>query len=365
MKSEIDGIVDFSKIRYAQCWEDADVLLPALGDIRGKEILSIGSAGDNSLAILTRNPKKVIAVDMSASQIACIELKKAMYRNLKYDDMLAFAGIRSCENRMEIYQSFRDQLPAETAQFWDTNQNSLKKGFFHTGKFEHYFHLFYLLLRLIHTETTIASLVAEKSKSEREVFYDKKWNTLCWKMLFYFFFSKTIMGKLGRDPSFFKYVETSVADNILKRTRYACVEMDPSKNPYLQYILYKNYDDVLPFSLRRENFDKIKDNIELLECKRNSLEDFLIKSQTKYGGFNLSDIFEYMSNDSMEKLYRQLLEHAESNAHIVYWNMLVPRSYPVSEKSMVREESMLENQLFGQDKAFFYSALHIEKVIGE
>ena len=33
MRAEIAGRVDFSGIRYAQCWEDADVLLEGL-DIR-------------------------------------------------------------------------------------------------------------------------------------------------------------------------------------------------------------------------------------------------------------------------------------------------------------------------------------------
>jgi len=63
MSSEIGKKADFSLIRYAQCWEDADVLLEAL-DIRpGHVCLSIASGGDNTLALLSRRPERVLAVD--------------------------------------------------------------------------------------------------------------------------------------------------------------------------------------------------------------------------------------------------------------------------------------------------------------
>lgn len=39
---------DFSFLRYAQCWEDADVLLEALDVGPDSVCLSIASAGENS-----------------------------------------------------------------------------------------------------------------------------------------------------------------------------------------------------------------------------------------------------------------------------------------------------------------------------
>jgi len=49
-------------IRYANCWEDADILLEGLNPEQGAKILSIGSAGDNSFAFLANNPEVVVAV---------------------------------------------------------------------------------------------------------------------------------------------------------------------------------------------------------------------------------------------------------------------------------------------------------------
>ncbi len=44
--------VDFNIIRYANCWEDADILLEGLSPAEGSKILSIGSAGDNSFSTI-------------------------------------------------------------------------------------------------------------------------------------------------------------------------------------------------------------------------------------------------------------------------------------------------------------------------
>ena len=43
MKSEIQDHAEFLRIRYAQCWEDADILCDALETERGGRHLSIGS----------------------------------------------------------------------------------------------------------------------------------------------------------------------------------------------------------------------------------------------------------------------------------------------------------------------------------
>ena len=61
--TEAAARADFSAIRYAQCWEDADVLVAALDPQPGHVCLSIASAGDNALALLSRGPARVIAVE--------------------------------------------------------------------------------------------------------------------------------------------------------------------------------------------------------------------------------------------------------------------------------------------------------------
>ena len=62
MTAEIAAKANFENIRYAQLWEDADVLCDALNGDAGRTFVSICSAGDNALSLLTLDPKRVTNV---------------------------------------------------------------------------------------------------------------------------------------------------------------------------------------------------------------------------------------------------------------------------------------------------------------
>ncbi len=80
-ESQIAGKARFDDIRYAQLWEDADVLVAGLDTRAGATLVSICSAGDNALAMLTLDPAKVVVVDLSTAQIACLTLRMAAIRS--------------------------------------------------------------------------------------------------------------------------------------------------------------------------------------------------------------------------------------------------------------------------------------------
>src|SRR5215510_11860611 len=110
MGSEVAGKADFSGIRYAQCWEDADILIEGL-DIRpGDVCLSIASAGDNALAMLTCNPNRVIALDLSSAQLACLELRVAAYQTLEHGELLELIGSTPSRRRRALYARCRPRL---------------------------------------------------------------------------------------------------------------------------------------------------------------------------------------------------------------------------------------------------------------
>src|SRR6476646_3842988 len=105
--SEGAANADFSDIRYAQCWEDADVLLEGLDVQPGDVCLSIASAGDNALALLTRDPARVVALDLSPAQLACLELRVGAYRNLAHGELLELIGSRPSDRRAALYARCR------------------------------------------------------------------------------------------------------------------------------------------------------------------------------------------------------------------------------------------------------------------
>ena len=363
MRSEAAGRADFSGIRYAQCWEDADVLLSALEPGPGKRCLSIASAGDNTLALLSRDPESVLALDLSPAQLACLELRVAAYRTLQHGELLELIGSVDSDARPRLYEACRKHLSSGARAFWDDRPDLIAGGVGSAGKFEHYFRMFReRVLPLVHPRETVRELLRSKSGDERRSFYRNRWNNWRWRLMFRMFFSRKLMGLLGRDPEFFRYVEDSVSERILKRTEYALTELDPAVNPYIHWILTGRYAGALPAALREANFEPIRRNLDRLEWRRGSLEESLGPHQ-KFDCFNLSDIFEYMSPPSYEQLLRLIISSARSGGRLVYWNMLAPRRRPDSLATSLRPLAELSSQLFARDQAFFYGALVVEEVI--
>ncbi|HNB21622.1 MAG TPA: DUF3419 family protein [Candidatus Melainabacteria bacterium] len=361
--SEIENHADFSRIRYAQCWEDADILLKALNIKTGDVCLSVASAGDNSLSLLTANPAKVIAVDFNRQQIACLELKARAIKHLTYDELLCLVGVRAGD-RLSLYAKIRPHLSNETKTFFDVQKLDLSRGIGHAGKFEKYFEIFRnAALPFVHSKETCDELLVKREVDDRRRFFDEVWNTPKWRTLFRMFFSRKVMGLLGRDPAFFQYVQTDVAQAILDRTEYALTALDPAENPYLQWILKGNYITALPHYLRKENYEAIKANIDKLELRVGSIESVLEELPAgSVDKFNLSDIFEYMSMDNYHRLLSQLVLSARTGARLVYWNMLAPRCRPEKMAPVLKSHTELAQQLHKEDKAFFYSKLVIEEI---
>ena len=370
MQSEAATCADFSQIRYAQCWEDADILLEAL-DIRpGDSCLSIASAGDNTLAMLSRAPGRIVALDLNPAQLACLELRVAAYRTLTHAELLLLIGSTGSETdsagkRSDLYHRCAPLLSKESRVFWDVHEDLVAGGIGGTGKFERYFRVFrQRIMPLIHSRKRIVELLRGGALEERERFYAEKWDTWRWRILFRLFFSRQAMGRFGRDPAFFRYVQGSVADRILARTKHALVALNPAENPYLQWILTGRHTTALPCALRPENFDAIRANLDRLEWRCQSIEEFLEKEGPRsIQRANLSDIFEYMSDENCACLLERLAAAGVSGGRLAYWNMLAPRCAPDRMANRLRPLRDLAKRLHAKDKAFFYSNFIVEEIV--
>jgi S-adenosylmethionine-diacylglycerol 3-amino-3-carboxypropyl transferase len=360
--SEVARKANFSILRYAQCWEDTDVLLEALDIQPGDDCLSIASGGDNTLAMLAREPRRVIALDLSPAQLACLELRIAAYRELNHRELLEFHGSVPSVRRISFYRRCRRHLSEEARALWDARTAELSLGFGHLGKFERYLARFRsAVLPLIHSQRVIESLLEPRTADEREAFYRDVWDTWRWRLAFRLFFSRRAMGRWGRDHGFFQYANGNVAECLLQRARYAVTALDPSTNPYVQWILTGGHRTALPFALREENFEAIRRNLHRLEWRCQSLEDFLVADGGPIDCFNLSNVFEYMSPGNYRCLLERMARFSLRGARLAYWNLFARRECPAEMNALWRPLPELARRLHDQDKAFFYSRFVVEE----
>ena len=363
VRSEIEEHAKFDIIRYSQVWEDAEILLEALEIKEEDNILSIASAGENVISMLIKNPNKIYAIDLNINQIFCTEFKLRSYKYLDYEECMKLLGVIDCEERIDIYEKIKDKLSEKTRNYFEENIEYVKRGIINIGKFENYFNIFgKKILPIIHNKKTREDLLKKKTREDRIEFYNRKWNNLRWKMLFRIFFSKTIMGKMGRDKAFFKYVNVNVPEHILERTKYAITELDTSENSYLHYIINGKYDNILPVAYRKENFQLIKNNIDKVILLSESIETFINREDVeKVNKYNLSDMFEYMSDEQMCQIVEKILEKAETGTRLAYWNMLSDKRASKYFDNLEYKKQVSEN-LLKKDKAFFYSKFIVEEV---
>jgi S-adenosylmethionine-diacylglycerol 3-amino-3-carboxypropyl transferase len=364
MNDRIENRARFDLIRYANCWEDADILLQAMEIKPEGSYLSVSSAGDNTLSLLSGNPAQVIAADLSSAQLACLDLRKAAFLNLDYEEVLQFLGLREAADRTKVYRLLSGSLSAPSRAFWDEHPEFIKQGIIHVGKLESYFRMFRKwILPLVHGAVDIGELMRPKEIAERQEFYQRRWDTVPWRLIFRLFFSKTVMGRLGRDPEFFRYVKGDVARRLLQRAKYALTVLPTHDNPYLEYILTGNFSRALPHYLRPEQYEAIREGLGKLVLFKGGIGEALEAHRgVKFDGFNLSDIFEYMSyGDYVQHLHR-LIDSSKTGGRLVYWNMLADRLPPARCRDCLEPPENQSLELFRQDKAFFYNAFRIEVV---
>jgi S-adenosylmethionine-diacylglycerol 3-amino-3-carboxypropyl transferase len=331
----------------------------------GDTCLTVASAGDNTLSLLTRDPARVVAVDLSPAQLAALELRVAGYRELSHAELLELIGSRPSTRRGALYARCRPLLYADSRRFWDRHPGRIASGIGAAGKFERYLSTFRRwVLPLVHPRARATQLLRAACPAERVRFYDEVWDTRPWRALFRGFFSERVLGWLGRDPSFFRYANESVAEHLLSRVRYALTVLDPDVNPYVHWILTGTHGVALPHALRPENFELIRDRLDRLEWHRVPIEE-LLESRVLpvVDRMNLSNIFEYVAPDRFRALIERLASAARTGARLMYWNMIVPRTGADVAPDRVQSLSALSEELFARDKVFFYSALRVEEVI--
>ncbi len=350
-----------SKLRYSQCWEDVNPLLQQISGLTNARVLSVAAAGDNTLSIASLpQVKEVLAFDFSRAQLALLELKMAAFHSLSHLEVLYFLGARGdrayADYRLAVYNRLRKQLSQASREFFDSHRGKIKIGVIHSGKLDSYFRLFSsFVLPLLHDSKTIDDLLQAKSCQEQELFYEQRWHTGAYKIACRVFFSRLSISLLGRDHDCFDQASDSFGNFIERAVEQHLKFGHLSDNHYLHYILRGGYGEQLPHYLEARNYEAVKDSlskIKLVEADLHSLASNL--PANSIDAFNLSDVFEYMSDAEAAKLAHSLQRAARPGARLVYWNMLVRRDLGSYLKNQVQDVTKYDAYLPTYCRTFFY-----------
>jgi S-adenosylmethionine-diacylglycerol 3-amino-3-carboxypropyl transferase len=366
MKTDILDRARFDIIRYAQCWEDPYLNQQALAVTEDDYVVSIASGGDNTFALLLDNPKTVVGCDISEVQLFLCELKKLAIAHLSYSEMLALLGITYSSQRLKLFDSIKNMLPTQARHYFESRRADIESGIIHAGKFENYFrHFRQKVLPLTHGPKVIERLLHCMTLEEQQEVYHRYWDNPKWRLVFRLFSSKFVLGHFGRDPEFFKYVkESSVTELVQRRIKHVLTTLPIQDNFYLHYIFTGRYlkPEALPPYLLEKNFDTLKSRIDRVSFCRESAEDHMLRlPKGTVSKINYSNIFEYMSETSMEAIFQVLVERGRPGMTIAYRNLFVPRQCPTAFRSYFETDEALGKKLHQLDRSMFYQRFVVER----
>ena len=351
-------MADFSFIRYANCWEDTNILLDAL-EIEGKVGLSVLSGGDNTLALLIKNPKKIVAFDINETQIHLFNLKKAGFKVFDYSDLIALLGIYDTSRSYDLFLKLEGKMDEGSFRYFASHPQLIKKGVINTGKFEGYFQMFKkYVVPLFATKRQILKLTSFKDIEKQKDYYENVINNRRLNFIFNAFFGFRVMGKFGRDKSFYDNVEDkqNSGQKLREHFDYGITHVPNYDNPYINYILTNKFEKrCLPVYLQEKNFNPIKNRIDKIEIRQTDLMGI----DGKFDFFNLSDIFEYMDDDTFLQNAQKLYSLSKRSSKIAYYNMQGKKYLDESNFELLKKDS---DEYTKKMQAYFYNEFLLYKV---
>ncbi len=350
------------EIRYAQSWEDPVTVTEGLRIDSSSHVLAIASGGDNALAMLLRDAASVTAVDMSAAQIALLELKVRALEYFPHRVCMRFLGVLPADDRLRLFGELQPWLSDVARAYWNRRPGDIRDGVIHCGKFERYFTLFRrVMLPLMQSRRTVHALLSCASSAEQEEVYDARWDNARWRAMFRLFFSRLLLGRLGRDHAFFAQVTRGdIADELLRRTRRGLTAVPVADNYFVHYILTGRFRDPAQAHpwMHPAVFDQLRERSKRLRCRVGRMGEEALADGHAPTALYCSDIFEYMPADTAVAVQRSLADAAAPGARLLYYTLFVPRALP---DFLIPDEDTAA-ALFARDRTFFYGSLGIGRV---
>src|ERR1700712_1303956 len=257
MSTKSQDQVNLSDLLFGMNWEDPESDRRALSIQPGETVTTISSGGCNTLTLLLENPGKIYAVDINPSQSYLLELKRAAIRHLDHDELRGFLGLNPSPGRLQTFERLQGDLSEAALAYWVSKSDAIRCGVIHAGKYESFIGLFIHLLRVLQGKKRIDGFFQCTSLEEQKAYFDERWNTFQWRLLFRLMINKRMLAKRGLTADYFKFDDgaSSFADSFFRRTRNAMREIPLASNYFLAQYLRGSYlsEEAVPAYLLREN----------------------------------------------------------------------------------------------------------------
>ena len=352
-------------ILYSTSDEDSNSELLALRIAHGDTIVSVTGSGCRTLSLLSQNPRTIISVDYSPGQNYLLQLKLAAIRALSYDRLLEFFGVDPCQNRWEIFESLRKQIPPEAADYFGRHRQAIEQGILFAGRHEQFYvksvapamHLLFgRALKRIYRCTSI---------EEQRAIYKTRIDGKIWRWLIRKGFYERSLRKVFNDQNYRCEIDVpSASDYMLERLEHTFSHHLAKENHWISFMLNGKYPSrsCLPHFLLKESYDAIRRSTTELKVVTGALDSYLEGLPSgSVDKFALSDITSCIGRDEFKVLLSEVARTGKPGARVCYRNFLA--KYPVSANTAMQRDDLLCAALDWSDLAFAYS-FEVASIVG-
>lgn len=366
-------------LRYSTVWEDVRILRRALQVAPGDRVLSIAAAGDNAIALLLDDPRDVVAVDLSPTQLALCALKVAALRHLDHATRCRFLGYDQRDDhddalaarafRASVWARLRAVVDPATRAVWDARADDLARGVVHRGRLERWFRRFsHGVLPLVQRRSTLRALRDAPTLEAQRAVFRERFDHVGWRLLCRVFFSRALMGR-GRDPAFLRHVDDADGSGVgetMRRRATRALTHHRLEDALLPAWLLDGGPTMttLPLWARPEHEATLRERLGRLRFVQGDLRQVAAREgrRAPFAAMNLSDVFEYMSVDDARATWATLAAASTSNARLAWWELLLRRR-PDDRDALVSDAPLraLAETLHHDDGGFFYGGFVIAR----
>jgi S-adenosylmethionine-diacylglycerol 3-amino-3-carboxypropyl transferase len=373
----------FSRLVYAQIWEDPQSDIDALQLKPGANILTISSGGCNALAYLSTDPAAVHAVDLNGAHLAMLEMKKQAIKHLPdYDSVLHFLGNANQADNIKRYQRhIRPNLSQDASDFWESRSILGKFGkprfhYFSKNAYQHgllgdFIGLAHGLVRFMGGD--LKKLATARSMEEQVSLFETYLAPVFENKLFQFLARQPIaLYSLGIPPSQFaalKHDAKQGLPNLFKeRMRHLACDFPLDQNCFAHQAFARCYDTntqtALPMYLQKRYFSSLRNNIDRIYPHHTNLTDFLRQQpRASMDAYLFLDAQDWMDKRQLTELWEQVSRTAAPEAKVVFRTggseSPLEKMLPPQLLSAWHTDTAHNRRLYASDRSAIYGGMHL------
>lgn len=368
----------FGGLVYPQIWEDPEVDLAALGELRGQRIVAIASGGCNLMSYLIADPAEVLAVDLNPHHVALVRLKAAAAARLPGYAAFArfFVGAADPANVAAWRAHVRDGLDAQTRAYWDARDWTLRprirrfaRGFYRYGLLGRFIGAGQWLSRRFGVDLT--RLLDQPDRAARAAWFDATVAPLFDRPLVRRLTeAKATLFGLGIPPAQYDALAEGrpMRDVLRERLRRLAVDFEPSDNYFAWQAFGAGYAPgdagPLPPYLQARHWQAVSARAGRVSVVNRSMTERLAEmAPGSVDAVVLLDAQDWMDDAILNGLWAAITRAAAPGARVIFRTAGGPTILPGRVDAAVlgrwRYEAARSAELHARDRSAIYGGFHL------